>query len=88
MAEVGCDLSGHHAKTFEELADASFDVVVSLSPESERRAVEMARRRAADIEYWPIPDPTLAEGSRAAKLDVYRSVRDALAAKIAARFGR
>ncbi|HEX3701334.1 MAG TPA: arsenate reductase ArsC [Phenylobacterium sp.] len=87
MTEIGCDLSGHRAKTFDELEDASFDVVVSLTPESQHRAVEMARGRAAEIEYWPIFDPTLAEGSRAARLEVYRGVRDALAARIAARFG-
>ncbi|THD80648.1 MAG: low molecular weight phosphatase family protein [Phenylobacterium sp.] len=86
MAELGCDLSGHRAKTFDELEDSSFDLVVSLTPESQHRAVEMARGRAADIEYWPIFDPTLAEGSREARLEVYRSVRDALAARIAERF--
>ena len=86
MAELGCDLSDHRAKTFDELEDSSFDLVVSLTPESQHRAVEMARGRAADIEYWPVFDPTLAEGSREARLDVYRSVRDALAARIAERF--
>ena len=88
MAEVGCDLSGHHAKTFEELQDNSFDLVISLTPESQDRAVEMARGRAAEIEYWPVLDPTQTEGSRDARLEVYRSVRDALAARIAERFAR
>jgi protein-tyrosine-phosphatase len=88
MAEVGCDLSGHRAKTFDELEDDSFDVVISLTPESQHRAVELARGRAAEIEYWPVLDPTLAAGSREARLEVYRGVRDALAARIARRFGR
>lgn len=87
MAEVGCDLSGHRAKTFDDLEDDSFDVVISLTPESQHRAVELARGRAAEIEYWPIFDPTLAEGSREARLSAYREVREALAARIAARFG-
>jgi protein-tyrosine-phosphatase len=87
MAEVGCDLSGHQAKTFEELEDDSFDVVISLTPESQHRAVELARGRAAEIEYWPILDPTLAEGSREARLEVYRAVREALTARINERFG-
>jgi protein-tyrosine-phosphatase len=86
MAEVGCDLSGHQAKTFEELQDASFDLVISLTPESQHRAVELARGRAAEIEYWPTFDPTLTEGSREARLAAYREVRDALAARIAKRF--
>jgi protein-tyrosine-phosphatase len=86
MAELGCDLSGHRAKTFAELEDTSFDLVVSLTPEAQHQAVELARGRATEIEYWPVFDPTLAEGSRETRLAAYREVRDALAAKIAARF--
>ena len=86
MAEVGCDLSGHRAKTFDELEDASFDLVISLTPESQHRAVELARGRAAEIEYWPTFDPTLVEGSREARLAAYREVRDALAERISGRF--
>jgi protein-tyrosine-phosphatase len=86
MAEVGCDLSGYRVKTFDELEDDSFDLVISLSPEAQHRAVEMARGRAAEIEYWPIHDPTLTEGSRQARLDAYRLVRDSLAQRIASRF--
>lgn len=88
MAEVSMDLSGHRPKTFDELEDDSFDLVISLTPESQHRAVEMTRGRAAEIEYWPTPDPTLQEGSREARLAAYREVRDLLAAKIAERFGR
>lgn len=87
MAELSCDLSGHHPKTFDHLEDDSFDLVVSLTPESQHRAVEMTRGRSAEIEYWPTFDPTLSEGSREARLAAYREVRDALAARIAARFG-
>jgi protein-tyrosine-phosphatase len=87
MAELGCDVSSHRPKTFDELEDESFDVVVSLTPESQHRAVELARGRAATIEYWPTFDPTLTDGSREARLNAYRQVRDSLAARIAARFG-
>ena len=86
MAEVGCDLSDFRAKTFDELEDDSFDLVISLTPEAQHRAVEMARGRAVAIEYWPIHDPTLTEGSRQARLDAYRLVRDSLAKRIASRF--
>ena len=86
MAEVGCDLSDARAKTFDDLDDDSFDLVISLTPEAQHRAVEMARGRAAVIEYWPIQDPTLAEGSREARLEAYRLVRDSLARRIAERF--
>jgi protein-tyrosine-phosphatase len=88
MAEIGCDLSDHHAKTFDDLDDDSFDLVISLTPEAQHRAVEMTRGRAAEIEYWPIHDPTLAEGSREARLSAYREVREALARRIRERFAR
>jgi protein-tyrosine-phosphatase len=88
MGEVGCDLSDFRAKTFDDLEDGSFDLVVSLTPEAQHRAVEMARGRDTTIEYWPIHDPTLEEGSREARLAAYRAVRDSLAERIQARFGR
>jgi protein-tyrosine-phosphatase len=86
MAEIACDLSGHSPKTFDDLEDGSFDLVVSFTPEAQHRAVEMARGRSVDIEYWPIFDPTLAEGSRETRLAAYREVRDQLARRIAERF--
>ena len=42
---------------------------------------------AAEVEYWPTPDPTAIEGSREQKLDAYRAVRDELMAHIRERFG-
>ncbi|WP_337187046.1 low molecular weight phosphatase family protein [Phenylobacterium sp.] len=87
MREVGVDLSGHRCKTFDELEDDSFDLVVSLTPEAQHRAVELARGRSAEIEYWPTLDPTLTEGSREHRLEAYRQVRDGLAQRIRRRFG-
>jgi protein-tyrosine-phosphatase len=87
MAELGWDIGHYRPKTFGDLEDSSFDLVVSLTPEAHHRAVELARSRAADIEYWPTHDPTLTEGSREARLEAYRQVRDSLARRIAERFG-
>ena len=86
MAEVGIDLSAHRPKGFEELEDDSFDVVVSLSPEAQHRAVELARGRAVELEYWPILDPTLEGGSREQRLEAYRAMRRELDRRIAERF--
>ncbi len=87
MDELGLDVSDHKPKTFVELEDDSFDVVVSLTPEAQHRAVELSRDRAVEIEYWPTHDPTLQDGSREARLEAYREVRDALAEAIKQRFG-
>ncbi len=88
MDELGADLSRHHGKRFEDVDDGSFDVVVSLTPEAQHRAVEMARGRAVAVEYWPSLDPTLATGPREAVLEAYRKLRDELKSRILARFGK
>ena len=33
LDEVGADLTGHKAKSFDDLEDGSFDLVISLTPE-------------------------------------------------------
>jgi protein-tyrosine-phosphatase len=87
MAEIGLDISRHRPKSFDELADTSFDVIVTLSPEAQHRAVELTRTMDCQVEYWPTFDPTGAEeGGREAVLDVYRGVRDGLFRRIQARF--
>ena len=87
MDELGVDLTHHHARTFEDLDDSSFDLVVSLTPEAHHRAVELSRGRATELEYWPTLDPTLAGGSRQSVLDAYRAVRDGLERRLIERFG-
>jgi protein-tyrosine-phosphatase len=89
MDEIGLDISKHKPMTFEELEDwegLNFDLIVTLSPEAHHRALELTRTLAADVEYWPIPDPTDASGNREQRLDAYRSVRDQLTQRIRARF--
>ena len=89
MEEVGQDISRHKPMTFEELEDwegLNFDLIVTLSPEAHHKAIELTRTVAADVEYWPTPDPTDAEGSREQRLDAYRAVRDQLLARINAKF--
>ncbi|EKV27278.1 Arsenate reductase [Caenispirillum salinarum AK4] len=82
MDEVGIDVSGHRPKTFEELEDGSFDVIVSLSPEAQHSAVEMTRTMACDVLFWNTFDPAIVEGTREMRLDAYRQVRDELTRRI------
>jgi protein-tyrosine-phosphatase len=86
--ELGGDLSHHRPKSFDDLVDTSFDVVITLTPEAHHHALDLARGRAMQTEYWPTNDPTLASGNREAILDAYRRVRDELKARIIARFGQ
>jgi len=86
MDEIGIDLSRHRPKSFDDLEDTSFDLVLSLSPEAQHKAVELTRHMACEVEYWPVFDATAAEGSREARLDAYRDVRDHLMRRILGRF--
>jgi protein-tyrosine-phosphatase len=87
MDELGIDLSAHRPKSFDDLEDTSFDVVISLTPEAHHRAGELARARAVDIIYWPTMDPTLVMGQREQMVQAYRDVRDTLESRIRDRFG-
>jgi protein-tyrosine-phosphatase len=90
MDEIGLDIAKHRPITFEELEDLeglNFDLIVTLAPEAHHRALDLTRRLALDVEYWPTPDPTIAEGNREQRLDSYREVRDQLLMRIRRRFG-
>jgi len=86
MAEMGIDTGRHRCKTFDQLEDTSFDLVISLSPEAQHRAVEMTRTMACDVEFWHTFDPSVVEGTRDMKLQAYREVRDILWRRIRERF--
>ena len=60
--------------------------MISLSPQAHHRAVEMVRTMACEVEYWQTFDPTILEGSRDARLDGYRQVREGLDQRITKRF--
>ena len=86
LDEIGIDLSRHRPKHFDDLEDDYFDLVVSLSPEAQHRAVELTRHSSCEIEFWPTMEPSLVEGSREVRLDAYRTLRDQLLARLRRRF--
>jgi protein-tyrosine-phosphatase len=85
MNEVGLDLTRHRPHSLDDLADNAFDLVITLSPEAEAVAKDLARTQAINIENWPIPDPSRTSGNRETILDAYRQVRDALRTRIVER---
>ena len=86
MEEIGIDITRHRPVTIEDLEDTSFDLIVTLAPEAHHKALELTRTLAAEVEYWPTPDPTVIEGSREQRLAAYREVREDLMRRIRARF--
>lgn len=89
MDEIGIDISDHVPKTFGELEDTSFDLIISLTPEAQHSAVELTRSLSAELEYWPTLDPTAAPADRRELiLDAYRDLRDSLMKRIQERFSQ
>ena len=74
MQHLGDDLGG-------------FELVVALSPTSQKQAVDLTRFYHLDVEYWPILDPTATGENRDTKMAAYRKTRDQLRAKMIERFG-
>lgn len=90
--ELGVELSRHRARSFDEMEQwgddlSGFDLIVALSPASQRRALELTRFAHIAVEYWPILDPTGLADSREARLAAYRQTRDQIRERILARFG-
>lgn len=90
--ELGVELERHRVRSFDEMEQwgddlSGFDLVVALSPASQRRALDLTRYFHLDVEYWPILDPTgLGEG-REDKLRSYRQARDQIRDRMISRFG-
>ena len=90
--EIGVELSRHRSRNFDEMKEwgddlSGFDLIVALSPASQRQALEMTRYAHLEVEYWPILDPTGIGETREAKLAAYRQARDQIRARMTERFG-
>ncbi|MBB4314714.1 arsenate-mycothiol transferase ArsC [Roseospira marina] len=86
MDEIGVDLTKHKPRSFEQLDDENFDVIVSLSPEAQHKAVDMTRTMHCEVLFWNTFDPSLVEGNRETRLDAYRQIRDQLERRILEQF--
>ena len=90
--EIGVELSRHRSRSFDEMEQwgddlSGFDLIVALTPASQRRALELTRYSHIEVEYWPIMDPTgIAEG-REGQLAAFRQARDQIRKHMTARFG-
>lgn len=90
--EIGVELSRHRSRSFDEMRDlgddlSSFDLVLALSAESHRRALDLSRLVHLDVEHWPILDPTGAGEGREERLGAYRQARDMILGRLMDRWG-
>lgn len=89
--EIGVELDKHRARSFEELEEmgealSGFDLIVAMSPASQRAALDLTRFYHLTVEYWPIMDPTGLGETREMKLNAYRQTRDQILDKIKSRW--
>lgn len=90
--EIGVEMSRHQSRNFDEMeqvgeALSGFDLVVSLSPASQRRALDLTRFYHLTVEYWSILDPTGLGETREQKLNAYRQTRDQLVDQMQRKWG-
>ncbi len=83
MSEVGIDISeaaGHAAKGIDAFTGQTFELVVTVcdSAAEECPFFPGARHQV----HWSFPDPSAATGSEEQRLAAFRSVRDAIGARI------
>ena len=90
--EIEVELSRHKSRSFDEMAAfgddlSSFDLVVALSPASQRRALDLTQFVHMKVEYWPIMDPTGIGENREMKLSAYRQSRDQIISQFSKLWG-
>ena len=90
--EWGIELDRHRSRSFDEMQEmgddlSHFDLVIALSPASQRRALDLTKFYHLAVEYWPILDPTTIGEGREARLAAYRQARDQIRDRMQERFG-
>jgi protein-tyrosine-phosphatase len=90
--EIGVELERHRVRSFDAMEQwgddlSSFDLILALSPASQRRALDLTRFYHLDVEYWPILDPTGLGETREERLASYRKTRDMIMQRLTDRWG-
>lgn len=74
MREVGIDISAHRSKSVDEFAGQEFDYVITVCDSANARCPVFPGKTKRI--HWSFDDPAAAGGDEAAKLAVFRRVRD------------
>ena len=90
--EIGVDLSRHRPRSFDDMEAwgddiGAYDLIVALTPASQRRALEYTRHSSVEVLYWPTLDPSGLGEKREERLDAYRQTRDQILRAILDTFG-
>src|SRR5437899_2266962 len=82
MADVGIDLSRHTSKSVETLLDQPWDHVITVCDSANERCPIFPK--PTHRLHWSFPDPSQARGTTGDRLNVFRRVRDEIAARLEA----
>lgn len=80
MREIGMDISGHRSKSVDEFAGQEFDYVITVCDNANERCPIFPGK--TERIHWSFDDPATAQGDDAAKLVVFRRVRDEIRDKL------
>lgn len=76
MRELGIDISQHQSKSIEDVGER-WDVVVTVCDAS----CPVPPRSGLKLR-WKVPDPSVAPGTEAERLEVFRHVRDTIRSRV------
>lgn len=80
MHERGLDIGQHRSKHLDEFRQQPFDYVITVCDQA-AETCPVFPGRAARL-HWSFPDPAAAAGDEAARLQAFRSARDAIEARL------
>jgi protein-tyrosine-phosphatase len=86
MQEIGLNLMDHEPKSFDDLEQSHFDLVICFSEASYEEASRIEGFEDSIIEYWPVYDMALIAEGRESRLNAYRNVRDDIKTMLNDRF--
>ncbi|MFN2455960.1 MAG: arsenate reductase ArsC [Pyrinomonadaceae bacterium] len=80
MREIGIDISTHRSKSVDEFAGEEFAYVMTVCDNANERCPVFPGKTKRV--HWSFDDPAAAEGDEAARLAVFRRVRDEIRARL------
>ncbi len=80
MREIGIDISGQHSKSVDEFSGQEFAYVITVCDNANERCPVFPGK--TERIHWSFDDPAAVEGDKAARLAVFRRVRDEIESRL------
>lgn len=80
MREMGIDIRSHRSKSVDEFTGQQFDYVITVCDNANERCPAFPAQTKRI--HWSFDDPAAAQGDEAARLAVFRRVRDEIAGRL------